>query len=289
MHVPKPKSTYLKKLSKEGIKYELSLLGGGYVNKVYLLIVHKKKKEHYVLKFYKTKKEVKKTVFNHKLVDSKIPTPKIIFSDIENKEIVQEYIDGKSLRTLIEERSKNLRKYLKGVAILLGKLHHVDLKKTKWYVLRKDSLDEMKLLKHSRRLYKKGKIEEREYNLLKKRVKKYVPKWISLIHGDSHLGNFLVSNKGKIYIIDLDEMKFSDPHADVGKLIHEIDTLCYQADYTRKRINSFIKMILKIHKDLNIKGISLFRLRTPLIQLKVKQNDAYNIIRYLVEDKSKIV
>tara|TARA_Y100000310_G_C20522302_1_gene734268 strand:+ start:88 stop:942 length:855 start_codon:yes stop_codon:yes gene_type:complete len=283
MEIPEPKSRYLEKLSKEGINFDVSLLGGGYVNKVYLLIVYKKELEHYVLKFYKTEKEIKKTVYNNKLVGSKIPIPKIIFSDIKNKELVQEYIPGKSFRKLIGEKDKNLRKYLKEVTILLKKLHNIHSKKTKWYVIRKDSLDEKKLLKHARILYKRGKIEEKEYKLLNKRVKKYVPRHLSLIHGDSHLSNFLLLNKKKVYVIDLDEMKFSDPHADLGKFIHEIDLRCYRAGYTRKRINSFIKMVLEEYKDVNIKGLDLFRLRTPMIQLKLENYDAYDTLRYLIE------
>lgn len=283
--VLKPKSNYLKELSRKGIQYQLSLLGGGYINKVYLVRIRKKKAELHVLKFYNTKKETQKMLYNYKLVGSKIPTPKIIFSDIENKEIVQEYLPGKPLRKLIEEKDKNLRRYLGEVAILLKKLHDIHLKKTKWYVFVKDSFDEKKLLKHARILKEKGKIEEEEYKLIKKRVKKYVPKWITLIHGDSHLGNFLVSNEGKVYIIDLDEMRFSDPHADLGKFIHEIDTLCYRAGYTRKKINSLIKMVLELYKDVHIEGLNLFRLRTPLIQLKLEKKDAYDVLRYLVKHK----
>jgi thiamine kinase-like enzyme len=287
MELREPNSNYLKDLAKKGVDYDLSLLSGGYVNKVYLLLVHKKKIEHYVLKFYKTEKEIKKTIDNYKLVYKQIRTPEIIFSDIENKELVEEHIAGKSFRKLIEEKNKDLRKHLRKLTLLLKELHKIHLKKTKWYTIRKDSLDEKKLLKHSRILYKKGRIEEEEYRLIKKRVKKYVPKWISLIHGDSHLGNFMMSNKGKIYMIDLDEMKFSDPHADLGKFINEIDEICYTAGYTRKKINSFIKMILELYRGVNIKGLDLFRLRTPLIELKLKKNAAYDVVRYLIEHKSK--
>lgn len=119
-----------------------------------------------------------------------------------------------------------------------------------------------------------------------KKVKRYVPRTITLIHGDSHLGNFIATKSGKILVIDLDEMTFSDPNADLGKVIHEIDNLCYKAGYNRKEIEKLIKAVLETYSGENIKGVHLFRLRTPMIALKYEEKEAYNFIRYLVHKKS---
>lgn len=280
------KRGFVELLQKQGYEVIEKKLSGGFTNEVKLIIASKGGHVfEYVSKKYKSKKELKNMMKGYRVLSSVIKAPEIIYC--KGREIAYPLIKGKNIRTMILENDPKAPEAIRLLAKELEKLHRHQIfpPKYRWG----DSPDERKMIKHIKILLEKGRITKKEAEILIKRIREYIPKNKTIIHGDAHLGNFIYS-EGKIYFIDLDNINLSDYNVDIGKIIYEIESLAEMGKITPDQALELKKLFLDVYEGEDLKGVALYKARTPLIQLKYKHDKiARKMIRKIVSDRAIVV
>mgnify|MGYP001575589029 CR=1 FL=1 len=277
------KSKFISLLEKKGYEVHGKRLSGGYVNDVQLVTARKGDEAiEYVLKNYKSKKEMDNMLRGYNLVSNVVPTPTIAYHDEKSKEVAYDYIKGKSVKDLIAHGDKNAEKSLKKLATLVEKLHSERSYPPRYR--RNDSPDEVKLRERAITLHKKGKLSRSEINELERRIRRYIPKNKSVIHGDAHLGNFFYDGN-ELYLIDTDKVKISDYNADLGKITYAIHDLEKERKISKPEARKLLNLFLEIYKGEDKQGIDLHKFRTPLIEAE-KNRSSLDRIKLMLGSKN---
>ncbi|MCD6471502.1 phosphotransferase [bacterium] len=141
--------------------------------------------------------------------------------------VLYKHIEGKSLQSLLEQGKINLvLKYIPQIAVYLKKIHQVKIKQTlpikNRYLEIYDHRHWLFILKKSYPLgVKRVREVLNELNILRKKHSILFgnEQQYTICHGDPHLGNFLITNRNKLKMIDLSEAYIYDSLDDVARFL----------------------------------------------------------------------
>ena len=211
------KKRFVDLLKNKGYQVKMKKLTGGFVNKVYLVTAIKGGEVfEYVVKKYQSKAEMKDMLQGYNLISALVKTPKIIYKNESNKEVVYDFVKGISLKKLIESGHPKTLVAVVKLSKALQDLHAGHKYRPKYDQY--NSPDEKKLIKHAKIARNKGLVNKEFITKLQKQIKEYIPNNKVVIHGDAHLGNFIYTEDGELYIIDTDNVRISDLNSDIGRI-----------------------------------------------------------------------
>ena len=277
----KKEGSFTDLLKRQGYKVTEKKLGGGFVHDVKLITAHKGNETFgYVLKKFPTKNDATDMLRGYDSISDVVNTPAIVYQN--GREVVYDLIKGSSIKDMIMNYDPKASEALRLLAKELEKLHKS--KKVPLKYKKGNSPDERKMIEHVAESLNKNQISGEEANKILKQITNYIPKNKSLIHGDSHLGNFLYSN-GKVYFIDPDNVKISDYNADIGKVIYEIKRLEEEGRISKTQATHLSELFLTQYNGEDANAVKMFSMRTPLIELKNRSTD---IARRAINKLSKL-
>ncbi|MDO5734832.1 MAG: phosphotransferase [Eubacteriales bacterium] len=151
-----------------------------------------------------------------------IPMPLPIEFGIYEDEVysIQSWIDGKDLKDVILTFS-DAKQYRYGVAAgqILKKIHSIPAPKSQedWEIRFNRKMDrKIQIYMECPIKYEKGEAFVNYINenrqLIKNRPQTYQ-------HGDYHIGNMMIDNNGKLYIIDFDRDDYGDPWEEFNRIV----------------------------------------------------------------------
>jgi len=139
------RSGFIDLLKKHGYEVTERKLGGGFVNDVKLITAYKGKNVYeFVLKKYRSEKDVEDMLRGYDLISSVVKTPTIVYR--HGKEVVYDLVKGKSLKDMIIERDPKAPEAIRLLAKELEKLHRSKNAPPRYR--KGDSPDERKMLRH---------------------------------------------------------------------------------------------------------------------------------------------
>lgn len=178
---------------------------------------------------------------------------------------------------MIEGGDKRTSQAVRDLANEVQKLHDHREYNPKFH--RGDSPDEKKMRKDLVMLKDRGKLDQSEVQEIQRAIRTHIPKKKRVIHGDAHLGNFMYSDSGVLYMIDTDNAQISDPHADLGKIVEAIGQLEEEGKINESISNSLKDLFLDIYQGEEKEALDLFRLRTPLIRVKYEDSGGHSRVK----------
>lgn len=120
----------------------------------------------------------------------------------------------------------------------------------------------------------KEQISRIDANRLVRRIKEYIPRNKSIIHGDAHLGNFMYSESEQaLYFIDPDCVQISDYNADLGKVVFAIEQLEGEGRISANQASQLSNLFLAEYNGEDQQAVKLYKARTPLIMMKHRPLD----------------
>ena len=267
------KKRFVDLLKNKGYQVKIKKLTGGFVNKVYLVTAIKGDEVfEYVVKKYKSKAEMKEMLQGYNLISALIKTPKIVYKNESNKEVVYYFVKGISLKKLIESGHPETLAAVVKLSKALQDLHAGHKYRPKYD--QGTSPDEKKLVKHAKIARNKGLVNKEFIIKLQKQIKEYIPNNKVVIHGDAHLGNFIYTEDGELYIIDTDKVRISDLNSDIGRITGSIEQLEDEGKITSKRSRDIISVLKEVYEGEDSIAVDLFSMRGDLIQSKLGSRKA---------------
>jgi aminoglycoside phosphotransferase (APT) family kinase protein len=264
-----PERDFVNTLKRQGYEITEKKLGGGFVNDVRLVTAKKEDQVlEYVLKKYGSNKDAQDMLRGYDVLSASVKTPTIVYRN--GTEIAYDFVRGKSIKSMITEGDPNAKDALKLLGRELEKLHQDTAARPKFKY--GDSPDEKKMILHAAKALERGHLSNREAHRLVEKINKYIPKAKSFIHGDAHLGNFHYVN-GELYFLDPDNVKMSDPNADLGKVTHAIDQLAEEGKITSRQRENLREVFLENYQGEDAEAVKMYEARTPLIVLKKRAKD----------------
>lgn len=163
-----------------------------------------------------------------------------------------EYVEGLTLGDIIAvHRSQpgSLLPSIEGVTKLLAKVHAIQVE-TIDSPYAKDLFEET--LKYTAELGKYGVIKDEP--AIEDAIRKQISRWRSkpvmrqftqsYCHGDATTTNFIITKRGEVVAIDWERLKVSDPAADIGRLLAEINHSLKNHGESQSEIESLEDTIL---------------------------------------------
>jgi aminoglycoside phosphotransferase (APT) family kinase protein len=262
-------------LERKGYRIEEKKLGGGFVNDVRLIRAAKGSEIiEYVSKTYGSKEDMRDMLRGYDMLSGVVKTPTIVYQNNDTCEIVYDLVKGKSLKEMIIEGNKEAPKAIAMLARELQTLH--DSKKISGRYKNDDSPDERKMILHAMKACAKRILDKEDAIRIISQIRQYVPKTKATIHGDAHLGNFMYSSEGEIYLIDSDNVKKSDPNADLGKIVYAIDEIADNGKISRETADKLREVLLATYEGEEERAVNLHKMRTPLIDIKGEAREAHS-------------
>ena len=277
------KKDFIDILERKGYNVKVEKIEGGFSNDVKRIIAEKDGKiAEYFFKKYGSKEEMNSMLRGYGIISGKIKTPTIVYNNPEKREVVYDILTGKSIKSLIEKGDRRAENAVYQLAKEIQKLHEIEEYNPRYS--KGDSSDEVKIRKNAIKVFKKGRINSEQLNQIQRGLREYIPKKKRIIQGDAHLGNFMYTDSGELYMIDLDNVKLSDPNADLGKIVESIDQLENERKINGSKSNALKKLFLDMYRGEDQKAIYLHQLRTPLIRTKQGDKEAIPRIRNILSN-----
>lgn len=265
------KKSFVDLLKEKGYEVTEKRLGEGFVNDVRLITAHKGDQViEYVSKKYKNEKDMQDMFRGYDLISSVIKTPTIVYHS--GTEVVYDLVKGKSLKDMIVNRDPNASEAVRLLGKELEKLHQSKNAPPRYRG--GDSPDERKMIKDVVKALGKEQISRIDANRLVRRIKEYIPRNKSIIHGDAHLGNFMYSESEQaLYFIDPDCVQISDYNADLGKVVFAIEQLEGEGRISANQASQLSNLFLAEYNGEDQQAVKLYKARTPLIMMKHRPLD----------------
>lgn len=175
--------------------------------------------------------------------------------------IIMEKIDGKNIKDYIKNLStKEIFNFFEQLAETLASLHKLDIKDFNFLEQPKDKYAYAKKQSLFDEMWAKNIVKEKDFI--------WISRWLetnanrcpcyrySLLHGDMNVNNFIITDGGKIFLLDWTWAEVGDPLMDLGYIYYHVILDLFNENYGGKIFSHFLKYYIK-KSGLNIDRFQL--------------------------------